>query len=76
MTSGPQNPTIALELLIWNAGAYNDPDPHKHKETIFMANNYGRFIWLYILAPLVAALFAGPLARIHCDELNNDLDKS
>jgi len=38
--------------------------------------NYGRFIWIYILAPLVASLFAGPLARAHCNQLNDDIDQS
>lgn len=64
-TLGPNNPTLAFELWIWNMGAYNDSFNHT-SESYYDHFHYGRFIWIYFLAPLVASLLAGPLARAHC----------
>ena len=37
--------------------------------TVFTNRSYGRHIWIYIIAPNLAAVFAGFLARKHVDML-------
>jgi glycerol uptake facilitator-like aquaporin len=64
---GLLNPTLAFQLLFWSMGAYNQKDkpeeyPDKSK---FDYDNYGRYAWCYIVAPLVASVVAGILARKH-----------
>ena len=63
------NPTLAISTWIWSAGAYNrnmtEPtDPTKTVVT-FDYFHMGRYVAIYIFAPLVAALFSGPLAGLH-----------
>ena len=68
-SGGPLNPTVAFELFVWSMGAYNYKDNNLKypDQTRFTYNHYGRYIWVYACAPLVAAVFAGLLARKHIE---------
>ena len=48
-------------------GAYNDiDDPVGHPgKTQFSYNKYGRYAWIYIVAPFVGAICAGLMAKVH-----------
>ena len=79
-TLGPLNPILAIEMGVWSAIAYNDPSdqaPSNTKMSIFTYLHYGRYIWTYVIAPIVAAILAGLLARAHLANLSyNALESS
>ena len=66
-SAGPQNPTIAIELLFWSMGAYNDIDDPVNNPglTEFSYNKFGRYAWLYIVAPIFGGILAGFMAKMH-----------
>lgn len=62
------NPTYALQLWFWELGSYNhkaDISIVKRLITGYDAAYLGRYFWAYISAPLVAAIPAGLLAKLH-----------
>jgi glycerol uptake facilitator-like aquaporin len=67
MSNGLMNPTLALEVLFWSLGAYNQKDsPNAHpNESRFSYSHFGRYSWAYIIAPFLAACLAGYLAKKH-----------
>jgi glycerol uptake facilitator-like aquaporin len=67
-TASTLNPMIALETLIWSSVGYNNKsyDPN---QTDFKFLDMGRYWWLYVVAPMIAAVPAGFLAKLH---LRND----
>jgi glycerol uptake facilitator-like aquaporin len=60
-SGGSLNPSLVIDIWIWGAGANNFISPEVGK-TWFNYVHYGRYIWVYILAPYVAALMAGFLS--------------
>lgn len=64
-SAGPANPILALMQWFWTLGAYNNKIPSENNQTTFEYFHYGRYIWVYALAPLAASLLAGFLARKH-----------
>ena len=71
ISNGPMNTTLALQMLIWSAGAYNyypvGPQ-NPNSDTEFVLERYGRYSWVYILTPILAGLVAGFIARNHNSE--------
>lgn len=60
------NPTLALQTLIWSAGSNDfNTDRDDQSMTNFNKQYYGRYAWIYILAPFISAVIAGLLARKH-----------
>ena len=66
-SGGLMNPVLAMELWIWSAATYNQKDqPVLYPgQTQFTYLHYGRYVWIYILAPFAAAIVAGLLVFIH-----------
>jgi glycerol uptake facilitator-like aquaporin len=64
---GPINPNVALNVWFYSLVAYNHKDSNNlhPNETHFNYNHFGRYTWIYILAPFVASLIAGYIARLH-----------
>ena len=50
--------------MIWNLGAYGG-STDKDQLSVYNKNHFGRYAWVYIVAPLVAAPVAGILASFH-----------
>jgi glycerol uptake facilitator-like aquaporin len=63
-SGGPINPTLALEVWIWSASYYTDIDP-KSSQTDYEIGHYGRYVWVYLSAPLVASILGAFLAKQH-----------
>ena len=67
------NPTLALSTWIWSAAAYhrNIPNPIFENPTdptdvdFFNFYHLGRYVAIYLFAPILAAFCAGPLAGHH-----------
>ena len=74
---GPLNPTLAIDLAIWGKSSYDQlvTDPSGQKVTYWELNKYGHYIWVYSVAPLIAALAAGVLAQGHLKPLKNNQNK-
>jgi hypothetical protein len=73
MSNGRLNPTQAMSVWIWMKASYNyqfetsttsgtPPVTVWHIYEWFSYYKYGNFMWLYILAPYLAAIPAGLLA--------------
>ena len=78
ISAGPSNPTLALEGgLIWTSIAYSSTTDPKNEDaaTYFSEGRFGRYVWVYIVAPVSAAVAAGFLARKHMDKVK-EFDKS
>ena len=67
MSKGTMNPSLAFEILIWSLGAYNQIDNQGTypDQTRFSYSKYGRYAWAYLVAPLVAGILGGLVARLH-----------
>jgi len=63
--SGHINPWYAIELLIWGKSYYGYKSISTNDQTVWQANSYGRYGWIYIVAPLVGAIAAGIFAKFH-----------
>lgn len=65
-SSGALNPTLAVQVWVWSAGAYrNHINILNPDETEFGTYHLGRYLWAYISAPMAAAVLAGFLARLY-----------
>lgn len=69
--NGYKNPLIAMEVLIWSSASYSDGNGYGYNDE---NKHLHRFAWIYILAPLIAALLAGFLGRIHFNLLESGGD--
>jgi glycerol uptake facilitator-like aquaporin len=68
MSNGMMNSTYALQLWFWEMGSYNDGAKNiveNYFITTYNQNYLGRYFWIYIFAPLTAAIPAGLLAKKH-----------
>lgn len=60
------NPSLALEVLIWSAGAHNQKDnPQFPNKTEFQLRYYGRYAWIYLIVPFVSSILAALFAKKH-----------
>ena len=67
---GLRNPTIALGNWIWVTAVYGRFANYAGSgETRAEYEHVNRYFWIYIVAPLLAAPFAGLLMRKHLDEV-------
>jgi len=76
---GLRNPTLILGNWIWVVATYNRFDNYAGTtDTRATVEHVSRYAWIYILAPLLAAPFAGLLARKHLDEVTkkNGMDNA
>ena len=74
VSNGPANPTLALQSWAWTAGSYSNDikvqvDNKEVTMTQFEHYRLGRYVWLYIIAPMAASILAGFVARKHVDKL-------
>ena len=65
------NPTLAVEIWVWDAIAY-DYNVKGTPFSTFQDNHYGRYIWVYVFAPYAAAILAGLLSRVHFSNLQEN----
>ena len=68
VTNGISNPSVAINLFIWGRIAYNyDTFDPRTGETLseWDYKQYGRYMFVYLVAPFAAAIFAGLLAKYH-----------
>ena len=65
------NPTLAIEVWIWSSASYNY-SINGNGDSQYTINHYGRYVWVYVFAPYVAAIAAGLLARIHYNNLEEE----
>ena len=68
-TAGPLNPILSFQIAIWSGAAYSDPSQDDPKESIFVNDHLGRYIWVYVFAPIVASVLAGYAAKLHLRNL-------
>ena len=63
---------------IWSRSAFNSlvNDPQtQEKVTIWALNSYGKYIWVYLVSPLVAAVLAGIFVRKHFSFLRENNER-
>jgi len=66
------NPTYALQLWFWEMGSFNHGEMNlatNYLITVYDAGFLGRYFWVYISAPLAAAIPAGIMAKKHLEIL-------
>ena len=69
---GFMNPTLAWEIYFWGMATYtnyNNADDHTSEYKLL---HMGRYIWLYVIAPYVAAIFAGFFAKLNYNHLTGE----
>ena len=66
---GSTNPTINFLSFVWSAISYNYGDDYTTKN-YFDENHYGRYAWVYVLAPVIASVFAGVFAGKHATQID------
>lgn len=66
------NPTLSIQVWVWSFLSYNEKvtDLDNNKVTKFAFDNMGRYAWVYILAPCVAGIVGGMLAKCHMRHLS------
>ena len=67
---GSSNPTINFISYIWSLISFNYGDDITTKN-VYDENHYGRYAWIYILAPVVASIFAGIFAGKHSTQIES-----
>lgn len=65
------NPTIVLSTWVWNAGFEGSNQVPNSDKTFYDLYHLGRYIWIYLAAPLLASGFAGSFANIHLQAIQN-----
>jgi len=62
------NPTLALQLWIWNLGAYNYPLTNAvDSVSFYSANRLGRYVWVYVGSATFAGFLAGFAAKFYIE---------
>lgn len=79
--SGFKNPTLALQLLVWNLN-YNFeslwvyPLINQKNVNVFQYGRLGSYFWIYFTAPIIAGIFAGLIAKFHFQIFDKELSRS
>ena len=69
--NGYKNPNFAINTAVWTHQYYNYktlPDDN-NMQTFYDANFYGRYAWVYLVAPFAASILSGILAIMHVELL-------
>lgn len=64
-SNSPLNPTIALQALFWSMSVYANDNVIDKSMTDFQYYHFGRYAWIYVVMPCLAAIPAGILAHYH-----------
>lgn len=64
-TNGTMNPILALQSYIWIYILYSSQWHPSGTESVFVTSHFGRYYWVYLTAPILAACFAGSIVSIH-----------
>ena len=64
-SNSPLNPTVSLQALFWGMSVYSNDNSFDRARTDFKYYHYGRYAWIYVVMPCLAAIPAGILAHFH-----------
>lgn len=75
-SNGPINATLAGQLWMWSAIAYDDNMINNlNVVNKYDFYHYGRYAWVYIVANVLAGVLAAPFAKRHFDKLAGVLNQ-
>lgn len=69
---GYMNPTVVVGVWIFNLLVYNNLTVGTPPQTLYDRDKYGEWVWIYFFASLLAAPFAGFLAKQILTAMNNN----
>lgn len=72
------NPMLAFSSWVWMSIVYGNQQASADADsmTLFSEYHLGRYIWLYMVIPLVASMLAAKLANKHLASVSDIMDMS
>ena len=67
------NPTLALQTWVWSFLSYNQKLLNEDNQMVtkFSLDHMARYAWIYVLAPCMAGIIGGMLAKTHMKYLSS-----
>jgi glycerol uptake facilitator-like aquaporin len=72
------NPMLAFSNWVWMLNVYGSQQVSEDPDSIslFTSNHLGRYIWLYMVTPLISSMLAAKLANKHLASISDSMDMS
>lgn len=72
------NPMLAFSNWVWMLNVYGNQQVSDDPNSISLFTSYhlGRYIWLYMVTPLISSMLAAKLANKHLASISDIMDMS